>query len=237
MDMEENNVVQVNIPMFEGPLDLLLHLVTKNRIDIHDIPIHLITDQYIAYLEEAEKFNIELGSSFFTMASTLLLIKSRMLLPQRRQEEADDSEDPRQELSRSLEEFKRMKEVRARIEELMEEQRPYHEKEPEVIKSGHYRGKISMLRLQAAFFSLYDSLHPKEDSLVDREEVSLDGEMASWETTLGQGQVISFTRFLRGKKTKLRVAVSFLALLELIRIGKVILFESVEGLMVKGEGA
>lgn len=235
--MEENNVVQVNIPMFEGPLDLLLHLVTKNRIDIHDIPIHLITDQYIAYLEEAEKFNIELGSSFFTMASTLLLIKSRMLLPQRRQEEADDSEDPRQELSRSLEEFKRMKEVRARIEELMEEQRPYHEKEPEVIKSGHYSGKISMLRLQAAFFSLYDSLHPKEDSLVDREEVSLDGEMASWETTLGQGQVISFTRFLRGKKTKLRVAVSFLALLELIRIGKVILFESVEGLMVKGEGA
>lgn len=87
MDMEENNVVQVNIPMFEGPLDLLLHLVTKNRIDIHDIPIHLITDQYIAYLEEAEKFNIELGSSFFTMASTLLLIKSRMLLPQRRQED------------------------------------------------------------------------------------------------------------------------------------------------------
>lgn len=235
--MEENNVVQVNIPMFEGPLDLLLHLVTKNRIDIHDIPIHLITDQYIAYLEEAEKFNIELGSSFFTMASTLLLIKSRMLLPQRRQEEADDSEDPRQELSRSLEEFKRMKEVRARIEELMEEQRPYHEKEPEVIKSGYYRGKISMLRLQAAFFSLYDSLHTKEDSLVDREEVSLDGEMASWEATLGQGQVISFTRFLRGKKTKLRVAVSFLALLELIRIGKVILFESVEGLMVKGEGA
>lgn len=73
---------QVNIPLFEGPLDLLLHLVTKNRIDIHDIPIHLITDQYLAYLESARQFNLDLGSSFFAMAATLLLIKSRMLLPE-----------------------------------------------------------------------------------------------------------------------------------------------------------
>ena len=111
--MAENGIepYEVNIPLFEGPLDLLLHLVTKNRIDIHDIPIHLITDQYLAYLEKAREFNLELGSSFFAMASTLLLIKSRMLLPKKRQEEADDSEDPRQELSRSLEEFKKMKEI------------------------------------------------------------------------------------------------------------------------------
>lgn len=74
---------QVNIPLFEGPLDLLLHLVTKNRIDIHDIPIHLITDQYLAYLESARQFNLDLGSSFFAMASTLILIKSRMLLPEK----------------------------------------------------------------------------------------------------------------------------------------------------------
>ena len=106
---------QVNIPLFEGPLDLLLHLVTKNRIDIHDIPIHLITDQYLAYLESARQFNLDLGSSFFAMASTLILIKSRMLLPEKRREEMDESEDPRQELSRSLEEFKRMKEVKARV--------------------------------------------------------------------------------------------------------------------------
>ena len=113
---------QVNIPLFEGPLDLLLHLVTKNRIDIHDIPIHMITDQYLAYLESARQFNLDLGSSFFAMASTLILIKSRMLLPEKRREEMDESEDPRQELSRSLEEFKRMKEVKARIEALMEEE-------------------------------------------------------------------------------------------------------------------
>lgn len=151
--MAENGIepYEVNIPLFEGPLDLLLHLVTKNRIDIHDIPIHLITDQYLAYLEKAREFNLELGSSFFAMASTLLLIKSRMLLPKKRQEEADDSEDPRQELSRSLEEFKKMKEIRARIEYLMDEERPYRTREPEVFKSGAYRGRISLARLQAAF--------------------------------------------------------------------------------------
>lgn len=130
---------QVNIPLFEGPLDLLLHLVTKNRIDIHDIPIHLITDQYLAYLESARQFNLDLGSSFFAMAATLLLIKSRMLLPEKRREETDEAEDPRQELSRSLEEFKRMKEVKARIEALMEEERPYRMREPEVFKRAVFR--------------------------------------------------------------------------------------------------
>ena len=64
----------VSIPVYEGPMDLLLHLVSKNRIEIHDIPIHEITDQYLEYLNQAQVFNLELGSSFFTMAATLLLI-------------------------------------------------------------------------------------------------------------------------------------------------------------------
>lgn len=93
----------VSIPVYEGPMDLLLHLVSKNRIEIHDIPIHEITDQYLDYLNQAQVFNLELGSSF-TMAATLLLIKSRTLLPKRRQEEESETEDPRRELERSLEE-------------------------------------------------------------------------------------------------------------------------------------
>ena len=75
---------EISLPVFEGPMDLLLHLVTKNRIDIHDIPIHEITDQYLAYLEKAREFDLNLGSSFFAMAATLLLIKSRILLPRKR---------------------------------------------------------------------------------------------------------------------------------------------------------
>lgn len=225
---------QVNIPLFEGPLDLLLHLVTKNRIDIHDIPIHLITDQYLAYLESARQFNLDLGSSFFAMASTLILIKSRMLLPEKRREEMDESEDPRQELSRSLEEFKRMKEVKARIEALMEEESPYRGREPEVFRTSVFQGKISLSRLQAAFLSLYDSLEEEEEQILPSEEVSLDREIEGWERTLEMKPWVMMTGYLKKMKTRLRLAVAFLALLELIRLGKARVEEAAEGLVIKG---
>lgn len=225
---------QVNIPLFEGPLDLLLHLVTKNRIDIHDIPIHLITDQYLAYLESARQFNLDLGSSFFAMASTLILIKSRMLLPEKRREETDESEDPRQELSRSLEEFKRMKEVKARIEALMEEESPYRGREPEVFRSSVFQGKISLSRLQAAFLSLYDSLEEEEERILPSEEVSLDAEMDGWKRTLRMRSSVVMTDYLKKMRTKLRLAVAFLALLELIRLGKARIVDSAEGLVIEG---
>lgn len=225
---------QVNIPLFEGPLDLLLHLVTKNRIDIHDIPIHLITDQYLAYLESARQFNLDLGSSFFAMASTLILIKSRMLLPEKRREEMDESEDPRQELSRSLEEFKRMKEVKARIEALMEEESPYRGREPEVFRTSVFQGKISLSRLQAAFLSLYDSLEEEEERILPSEEVSLDREIEGLERTLEMKPWVMMTGYLKKMKTKLRLAVAFLALLELIRLGKARVEEAAEGLVIKG---
>lgn len=225
---------QVNIPLFEGPLDLLLHLVTKNRIDIHDIPIHLITDQYLAYLESARQFNLDLGSSFFAMASTLILIKSRMLLPEKRREETDESEDPRQELSRSLEEFKRMKEVKARIEALMEEESPYRGREPEVFRSSVFQGKISLSRLQAAFLSLYDSLEEEEERILPSEEVSLDAEMDGWKRTLRMRASVVMTDYLKKMRTRLRLAVAFLALLELIRLGKARVVDSAEGLVIEG---
>lgn len=225
---------QVNIPLFEGPLDLLLHLVTKNRIDIHDIPIHLITDQYLAYLESARQFNLDLGSSFFAMASTLILIKSRMLLPEKRREETDESEDPRQELSRSLEEFKRMKEVKARIEALMEEESPYRGREPEVFRSSVFQGKISLSHLQAAFLSLYDSLEEEEERILPSEEVSLDAEMDGWKRTLRMRSSVVMTDYLKKMRTKLRLAVAFLALLELIRLGKARVVDSAEGLVIEG---
>ena len=225
---------QVNLPVFEGPLDLLLHLVTKNRIDIHDIPIHLITDQYLAYLQAAQEFNLELGSSFFAMASTLLFIKSRMLLPKRRQEEVDDTEDPRQELTRSLEEFRRMKEIKARIESLMEAERPYRGKDPEVIRGGLYTGKISLLKLQAAFFSLYDSLHTEEEKVLTQEEVSLDEAIEQLRYALGHTHAISLMTYFRQQKTRLRLAVSLMALLEMMRLGEARLQDTAEGLFILG---
>ena len=99
-----NNVsIPVKIQVFEGPLDLLLHLIEKNKLNIYDIPIVEITDQYIAYVEAMEEENLDVVSEFLIMAATLIEIKSRMLLPK---EEKEEEEDPREELVRRLLEYK-----------------------------------------------------------------------------------------------------------------------------------
>ena len=232
-----NTEYQVNIPVFEGPMDLLLHLVTKNRIDIHDIPIQSITSQYLDYLNAASEFDLELGSSFFAMASTLLLIKSRVLLPKRRQEETGDEseqEDPRGELARSLETFQMIKEVRRRISELMEEERPYHGKEPEDVRNAAFTGSIPVARLQAAFFALYDAIHEEEERWVPPEEVSLEAEIETLGSTLKRQGKVEFRSYFAKQKTRLRLAVTLMALLELMRLGKARLWDTAKGLVIEG---
>ena len=100
--------IPVKLEVFEGPLDLLLHLIEKNKIDIYDIPIALITEQYMDYLKEMEKQDLDNMSEFLVMAATLLKIKSRMLLPQEETDE-EEPEDPRQELVERLLEYKMYK--------------------------------------------------------------------------------------------------------------------------------
>ncbi len=103
--------VEVRLPAFEGPLDLLLHLIEKNQVDIYDIPIYEITQQYLACLDEWNKKNMEIASEFIVMAATLINIKVRMLLPVPK--ETEEEEDPREELVRRLLEYKRYKEAAA----------------------------------------------------------------------------------------------------------------------------
>lgn len=233
MEIEENNKYLVNIPIFEGPLDLLLHLVTKNKIDIQDIPIHEITDQYLEYLKAAEKFNLDLESSFFQMAATLLYIKSRMLLPKRRQTQEDEVEDPRRELARSLEEFKKMREIKFKIETLINEQSPYRMKPPENIKSGVYTGKISLKKLTQIFFTLYEEEF-KEEKFLSTEEVSLDDKMKDLDQIITTKPSISVVGYFKMQKSRIHLAVSLLALLEFIRVGRVKLSLGVQGMMIEG---
>lgn len=224
---------EVSIPVFEGPMDLLLHLVTKNRIDIHDIPIHEITDQYLAYLEKAKAFDLNLGSQFFAMAATLILIKSRMLLPKKRQEEMDETDDPRQELARSLEEFKEMKEMRARLEGLLEASSPYRMREPTELVSSLYAGRISMARLTAAFFSLFDEEEEKEERILQAEEVTFDEKADSLRNFLAGGRWAPLMQFFRRQKSRMALAVSLVALLELVRVGEIVLDETAEGFVMR----
>ena len=101
--------VSLKLTAFEGPLDLLMHLIESNKIDIYDIPIVEITEQYIGYLRNLQEFDMELASEFLVMAATLLQIKSRMLLPKDAREDEDEEEDPRLQLVQMLVEYRRIK--------------------------------------------------------------------------------------------------------------------------------
>ena len=96
---------EIHLPVFEGPFDLLLHLIRQNQVDIYDIPITLITDQYLDYLEQMKQMDLEIASSFLVMASTLLAIKAKMLLPSPPADDEEEPEDAREELVRDLVEY------------------------------------------------------------------------------------------------------------------------------------
>ena len=115
------NTYDFKLDIFEGPLDLLLHLIEKNQIDIYDIPIVHITSQYMDILKTWNQFDIAYSSEFLVMAATLLQIKSRLLLPKINHKDESDTEDPRDELVNRLVEFKRIKELTELLEERVSE--------------------------------------------------------------------------------------------------------------------
>ena len=110
---------QVKLDSFEGPLDLLLHLIKKNEVDITDIPVAIITEQYLEQIEMMKQLNLDLAGEFLLMAATLIHIKSKMLLPPSEEEETDEEEgDPREELVRRLLEYKKYKEAALELSEM-----------------------------------------------------------------------------------------------------------------------
>ena len=122
--------VSLKLTAFEGPLDLLMHLIESNKIDVYDIPIVEITEQYIGYLRNLQEFDMELASEFLVMAATLLQIKSRMLLPKEAREDEDEGEDPRQQLVEMLVEYRRIKKAAQNLRYLKEEADRYASREP-----------------------------------------------------------------------------------------------------------
>ena len=124
----QNNELFIKLPAFEGPLDLLLFLIRKNEIDIYDIPIESITQQYIAIIRNLEKTDLDLAGDFFVMAATLMYIKSRMLLPQTEQSPENEEEpenDPRWELVQQLLEYKKFKEAARNLSKKIDQQSDY----------------------------------------------------------------------------------------------------------------
>lgn len=216
---------KIKLEIFEGPMDLLMHLIEKNQIDIYDIPIATVTEQYIAYLKALETFNIDVASEFLLMAATLLQIKSRMLLPRPPQTvELTEEEDPRQELVDRLIEYRRFKDMSTVMENMLKEREHFFTRLPEEfpVKIPLPIG-LNINDLVAAFASVWES-SIDDYELVSREEFSVQDKMYDIIHLLYKYKGrIEFNQTLIRKGTKSEVVAAFLALLELVKLQRVII--------------
>lgn len=211
----------IKIPVFEGPLDLLLHLIKENKIDIYDIPIALITRQYLEYLEMMRELNLDIASEFLVMAATLIYIKSRMLLPKDESGEVME-EDPRLELVERLIEYQAMKEAAFGLKEREEEwsgvlsRPPLIEEEPEEL----YLFDVNIFDLLTAFKRLLDRL-PPEAQEITAETLTVKDRIAFILDVLEKRDALTFEDLFVGMRTREMLIVTFLALLELLKLGLV----------------
>jgi len=211
---------KIKLDAFEGPMDLLMHLIDKNKIDIYDIPIASLTQQYMTYLDEAQEFNIEIASEFLVMAATLLQIKSRMMLPKPPKEEQAEEEDPRQELVARILEYRRFKEVSAVLDSMAQSEERYVAREPLELAVRHLPPENIPLRLLLAAFQTV--LEVKEeltipDALVQPETFHVKDKMQEILSLLSKtdGRLLFSEAFRSGTRSEL--ITTFLALLELMK--------------------
>ena len=222
-DEEVESGYEVTLPSFHGPLDLLLHLIKQQKIDIYDIPILLITDQYNAYLEAMQELDLDIAADYIYMAALLIHIKSKMLLP--RDESAEGTEeDPRAELVNRLLEYQRYKAVAETFAELdvvrmgmwQRPPVPLPDNEPQELNMS----EVSLFDLIDAFrtaLSRYREAHPQAIELV-RMVHKISDKMAELYEKLKEKSPIRLQWFLEGRGRDELIAV-FLGMLELVRLG------------------
>ncbi len=233
--------VAVKLEIFEGPLDLLLHLIRKNEVDIYDIPVALITQQYLEYLEMMQELSIAVAGEFLVMASTLTHIKSRMLLPSYDSSEDDESEDPRHDLVERLKEHMRIKNVAAQLEE-----RPWLGRD--VFGRGGGRGEVDRSlagqdeQIEAGVFDLIEAFrklisrrHEQMVLELPSDRVSVEERMGQLLERLRQRQTLTFDDCFDADRSTPQLVVTFLALLELARLGLIKVYQERLELVQGGE--
>ena len=212
----------VKTQAFEGPLDLLLHLIKKNEIDIYDIPIADITRQYLEYLEIMKTLNLDVAGEFLVVAATLLHIKSRMLLPVPEEPEQDE-EDPRADLVRQLLEYQSIKEAAFSLDkrEILERDvfvRKAFPEEVEVEERDVDLEGLTLFGLIEAFKKVIAELPEEAAHEVFAERVSISDKISLILEALDTEDNVSFYDLLKGARSRQDVIVTFLAILELIKL-------------------
>ncbi len=225
---KEPTEYEVKLEIFQGPMDLLLHLIRKNEVDIFDIPIAIITDQYLAYLDLMKALNINMAGDFLVMASTLLHIKSRLLIPG--SDEGEDGGDPREELTRPLLEYLRLKEVAGELldRELLDRDVFAHQLPADFKRQLEGEDpflEVNLFQLLDAFKTLVEQRLPGTPLNMATEQYSLKEKTAYILKCLKTHGVMYFQELFAEDRTISEFIVTFLALLELVHSGLLRIFQ------------
>lgn len=221
---------------FEGPLDLLLHLIEKNKVNIYDIPISEITNQYLDYLRNMKNQDLNIMSEFLLMAATLLDIKSKLLLPIEITDEGE-LEDPRTELVEQLLQYKMFKFISQELKDRQLDAHHSYFKEaslPQEVSLYHAPidledlcAEVDLKKLNEIFNFILKRREERIDPIrakfgkIQQEEISVEDAVASLEEYAKQNKVFSFRKLLEKQNSKMAIIVSFLAILELMKTGKI----------------
>ena len=230
----------VKLQVFEGPLDLLLHLLDKNKVNIYDIPIVEITNQYMEYIREMKRQDLNVMSEFLVMAATLIDIKSKMLLPAKETEE-EEAEDPRAELVEQLLEYKMYKCISYELKDRQMDAEKVMFKEPtipdevaayeEPVDLEELMADVTLKKLNDIFKSIMRKQEDKIDPVrskfgkIEKEEVSLSDKMVYLEQYAMTHPHFSFRSLLEAKCGKMEIIVTLLAVLELMKMGKITIYQ------------
>lgn len=235
---EETNVLQLELDIFEGPLDLLLHLINQLEIDIYDIPIVDITNQYMDYLRGMQAIEINLAGEYFVMAATLMRIKSEMLVPRNEnqatlEDDFYDEEDPRQPLVELLLEYKQIKEVVPKFEERSKDRAGYFGKDSSDVSMYQETVELKDQGLSvedlAQIFQEVLNRHQLEKphpTTIEADEMTVVDRMKDIKDKINQSNSknISFSQLI-DTPTRKSIVITFLALLELIKDNRVIVIQ------------
>ncbi len=226
--MEEREDYNIKLEIFEGPLDLLLHLIRKNEVDIFDIPIALITDQYLEYIDIMKALNINVAGDFLVMAATLIHIKSRMLLPEKN--EGGEEEDPRDEITRPLMEYLQFKELAGELSEREVLERDVFQRRPDKdfssdFEPGDAQIEVNLFQLMDAFKRILENVIPDAELTFRTENYTISDKITFILDELKLKQTIYFKMLFKDDRTLAEFVITFLAVLELVHMGLIRIYQ------------
>ena len=218
----------IKIENFEGPLDLLLYFIKRDKIDIYDIPITQITNEYISVIDEAKKLDISIAGEFLFMASMLLRIKTQMLLPRQINDESLDIEDPRIDLVVQLLEYKKYKSIANKLKNLHFENKDsffrnsskvVYDQSPDV---ADFLNEVTLYDISKIFKDAVNNAPTQDSFEIFRETVSLKDQQDFILQQFNNDKILSLKNLVKKLETKLEIIVTFLALLEMIKRSEII---------------